>query len=862
MMNTPAYAKVRSNARRSGLAILARVFAIAALAGTSQAAAQTPPSDGYTFYVTPHSHIDVVWYWTYDKTAVVTIDILNHALDLLHRDPRFTFTQDQMVAIEPFWNSLPKSEKEFLRRMVRERRFELATGMYLQPDEAESDFESLVRQFYPALSWMEETFSAKVSTAWNVDTYGHTPQMPQLFRKAGLSNFVFMRDVLPSLEASIKSPFYWEGSDGSKILSYWLSGSYSLDWRGMGENIRRYVDHRAPGLTDILLPYGGDLYLPNETTTQIEAKIREAAGTAGVAVKKVVFCTPSQYFEMVQKSGVALPTYNNDFNPALHIQDLRGLYGERPDTKIANRRAEYTLESAEKLSSVAARFGQPYPAEKLETAWLKVVFNQDHDALPGSHIDPVDEAMMSGYGAAIETGRTALFDSMYRISRNVNTSAGKHYPFLVFNPLSFARTEAVAYTPLFKEQLTNFKLVDDEGNSVPFRTDFAGRREPNEPLSMAAIQFVARDIPAMGYRLYQLEPLGGAIQLAKPQQLEEQVTSRFFTVRFDLKTGGIRSIVRRETGEELLRDGPYQGNELVLEEEKDPDMEGMLHFTGSEVSMKQFPIDSMTETHDEIGIRIRLAGPFLSGRRQQEICLYDAIPRIDFKTELLGFPGHDGLLTAVFPLRDTGSSAWNYETHNAVTPRPDGIYYAQTFVDAQRTQGGVALFNRGMGGVQTEGSVIRLILLRSIVNYAGYYSPKASEAGSHTFEYSLYAHSGDWRNGVVQQAHSFDSPLMPFATDAHAGALPSHHSFLAVEEGQFEITALKRSEDGKSLILRGHETMGKKGKVTIAFDQAPARAWLSDLTEHAHQGVPVQTGKIQFECNSFEFVTLRLDEKP
>jgi len=841
---------------------MVKIPAVAALACALQVAGQTPPPDGYTFYVAPHSHIDVVWYWTYDQTIVVTTDILNHALDLFHRDPRFTFTQDQMVAIEPFWNSLPNSEKEFLRRMVRERRFELATGMYLQPDEAESDFESLVRQFYPALSWMESTFSTKVSTAWNVDTYGHTRQMPQLFKKAGLSNFVFMRDVLPSMQASIKSPFYWEGADGSKILSYWLSGSYSLDWRRMSENIRSFVEHRAPGLNDILLLYGGDLAVPTETTAQMEAKIRDAAGKADIPVKKIVFCTPSQYFEAVRKSGVALPTYRNDFNPPLFIQDLRGLYGERPDTKIANRRAEYLLESAEKLSSIASRFGQKYPAEKLHTGWLQVIFNQDHDALPGSHTDPVDENMMSRYGGALEAGRGALADSMYSISRNVNTSAGKHYPILVFNPLSFTRTEAVRYTPLFKEQIANFRLVDDAGNAVPVRTDFAGRREASGPLSMAAIEFVARDIPPMGYRLYQLEPLDGSIQLAKTQQPEEQVSNRFFTVGIDLKTGGIRSIVSRATGEELLQAGAYQGNELVLEEENDPDMEGMLHFAKSEVSMQRYPVDSMTGTHDEIGIRIRLGGPFLSGRRQQEIRLYNDIPRIDFKTELLGFPGHDGLLTVVFPLRAGEPTTWNYETHNAVTPRPDGIYYAQSFVDAQQSRGGVAFLNRGMGGVQAEGSLIRLILLRSITNYGGYYSPKASEAGSHTFEYSLYAHSGDWRNAVVEQAHSFDSPLMPIATDAHPGALPSHHSFVSVEEGHFEITALKRSEDGKSLIVRGHETTGTKGRVTVSFDRAPVQAWLADLTERPGSRVPVQNGRIQFDCNAFEFVTLRLEEKP
>jgi alpha-mannosidase len=73
---------------------------------------------------------------------------------------------------------------------------------------------------------------------------------------------------------------------------------------------------------------------------------------------------------------------------------------------------------------------------------------------------------------------------------------------------------------------------------------------------------------------------------------------------------------------------------------------------------------------------------------------------------------------------------------------------------------------------------------------------------------------------------------------------------------------MKRSEDGKSLILRGHELMGKRGRVTVVLDHAPTHAWLADLTERPTKRVPVQEGRIQFDCNPFEFVTLRLDEKP
>ena len=847
--------KPRDSATWFGIAVLVVLAAATGLASSPK----TP--DGYTFYVTTHSHIDVVWYWTYDQTQVMCIDIMKHALDMMRKDPRFTFTQDQMTAIEPFWNSLNSDDKAFLLRMVRERRFELAGGNYLQPDEAEPDFESLVRQYYPALGWMENTFSTKVSTAWNIDTYGHTVQMPQLFTKAGFRYFVFMRDVHPSLQASIKSPFYWEGPDGTRILSDWLSGSYSLDWRGISENLRRFVDHAAPGVDKILLLYGGDVYLPKETTSEIEAKIREGAAKANIPLKDVVFCTPSQYFEKIVSSGVTLPVYRNDFNPPLFIQDLRGLYGERPESKMNNRKAEYALESAEKFSSIASEFGLNYPFRSLHNAWLNVVFNQDHDAIPGSHTDPEEADMGSRYGGALEAGRAALADALYRISRKVDTSRADHFPFLVFNALSFSRTEAVSYTPLFKEHLTNFQLLDDTGNAVPFRAGFAGRREPGQPLSMATIEFVAKDVPAMGYRLYQLAPRDGAIQLTQLAPVQGHVRNRFFDIDIDPHTGALRSIVSKETGAELLNTASYQGNELVIQDEKDPDMEGMLHFTGSEVRMRDFPATAITSIHDNLGTRISITGPFLSGQRIQEIKLYDEIPRIDFRTRLLGFPGHDGVLTAVFPLRTGKDTILNYETHNAVTTRPDGIYYTQTFVDAGDNRSGVSFFNRGMGGVETEQGTVRLILLRSVTNYSGYYTPDASEAGSHTFEYSLYAHKADWRNGVINQAHSFASPLMHLATDPHTGTLPATNGFVSVSEGKFEVTALKRSEDGKSWILRGHETMGISNSVVLTLDRAPQRAWLSDLRERPIQPIPAQKKQIKFSCKPFEFVTLRLDTK-
>src|SRR5262249_18550936 len=156
------------------------------------------------------------------------------------------------------------------------------------------------------------------------------------------------------------------------------------------------------------------------------------------------------------------------------------------------------------------------------------------------------------------------------------------------------------------------------------------------------------------------------------------------------------------------------------------------------------------------------------------ITIYKQLPRIDFRTELRGFPGHDGMLTVVFPLRRRGHPKAEYETHNAVTQRPDGIYDAHTWVDLVVSDSGGAILNQGTGGHQIEGGIARVILLRSVTHYRGYHAPEAAEAGDHTFEYSLYPHAGDWSSsGVMEQAHSFNSPLRIISTDAHEGTLPT-----------------------------------------------------------------------------------------
>ena len=837
---------------------IALCFVLSGLLGTRNA--QAAP-DGYTIYVVPHSHIDLEWYWTYDRTEIVVIKILNQALRMLKQDPNYAFTQDELKALKPFWDNLNDADRTFLRRLVREGRFEIATGMYVQPDVAEPDYESLTRQFLLAKPWLERTLGANILTSWNIDIYGQTIQMPQLTRQGGLRYYSFTRDVPPALVPLLKSPFYWESPDGSKVLTYWQSAGYGTEAESVDKHLRTYVDQNLKGNDKIMLPWGGDRYIPNESSQQIKEEVLKAAARDGIPVRSVIVTTPHRYFEDVIKSGISIPTYHYDFNPTLFHGDLRGQYGESIEGKLAERSAEDRLESAEKFSTIASVYGLPYPADRLRTAWEKVLFNQDHGVLPGDSNDQVYDEMMSRYSAAIETGRSTLAEALYHLSRKIDTSKGGDNPFLIFNSLSYPRGELARYETQFDNlDIQNFRILDPKGHEVPFRFIATKRWTPHSRFQ-TAIEFVADQVAPLGYHLYRIEPVPGLAEAPEWRAASDEVSNRFYALRLDPATGEISSLTDRRTGTELLDTRHYQGNEVILAEEKDPDTEGPTHFTGTEIRTSQTHPDSIQEITDALGTRLRIERPFLGGRLTQEIMLYNDLPRVDFETSLLGFPGHDGMLDVVFPLQSQEKMKNYYETNNTVTERPDGIYQAQTWVDLESSGRGVAILNQGTSGYQIEQGVAKLMLLRSITHYQGYYSPQAAQAGSHTFKYSLYSHDGNWADGgVLEQAHSYNSPLHVLPTDAHQGVLPPENSFISVDKGHFEVTALKNAEQGAGFILRGYETHNKTEQVSLTLKLAVREAQRANLLERPLPATPIaiQKGTMGLTCKPSEFVTLRL----
>ncbi len=169
----------------------------------------------------------------------------------------------------------------------------------------------------------------------------------------------------------------------------------------------------------------------------------------------------------------------------------------------------------------------------------------------------------------------------------------------------------------------------------------------------------------------------------------------------------------------------------------------------------------------------------------------------------------------------------------------------------------MALLNDGKYGYSAHWQRAWLSLLRSPL----YPDPVADE-GEHHFTYSLFPHEGDWTEGnVVDEAFALNSPLV-----AHTGGEVEAWGLFTQTGVPLTLGALKRAEDDDSLILRLHESGGRRGVTELTFGMPLAAIdRVTILEESDEAAIPVEAtdnGAWRLTVRPFEIVTLRLRKGP
>jgi len=844
-----------------------------------------------------NSHIDMAWLWPWTETVEVVRNTFGTALELMREYPDFKFTASAAQAYEWIEEKYPAMFQEIQQR-VKEGRWEVIGGMWVEPDLNMPDGESLVRQILYGKRYFQQKFGVDIKIGWNPDSFGYNWQLPQVYKRSGIDYFVTQKLLWAS--EFTKFPyrlFWWQAPDGSRVLTYFPSNyANQIDPQKMARDAATYgpmmwkynggTNSAPAGALDMMYLYGVGDHGGGPTRVDLDTALHWQKGD--LVYPQINFSTATQYFADLEKnkSELRIPTWDGE----LYFQYHRGVQTTQAEEKQLNRLNEDGILNAEKLASINMLFLGQNPPPQLDEAWKNVLFNQFHDILPGSgiHINYVDAARR--YEETSRITRDVTVKILDNIASRVNSDG---VSVLVFNPLSWSRSGEVRFRAQFPTAVKAVTAVDPDGKVLPVEVLW------NFPENgLVVLHLLAENIPATGYMLIRLVPHAELSPVRSSlAATADSLENEFIRLKVDPKTGCITSLFDKRSKTEALAlpvqsegspaaspDGLPCGNLLQAFVDKPKRWDAWnidANFVNKHTDLMQADEVKLVE-NTPLRAVIRVRHHFQKSSFTQDITMYPGVPRVDVGMAADWHEQHT-LLKVAFPVSAHSDHA-TYEipfgsverptTRNTPAEQAQFEVPALRWADISDATHGFSLLNNSKYGYDARDNVLRLSLLRSPT-----WPDPETDQGEHSFTYSLYPHGGTWREALtVRQGYELNYPLMATTTGEHPGPLPAEQSLFATAEDNVVITAIKKQSpqppvqafyDGQprtvhpeegGLIIRFYEWAGKKGDIHLQLPQSGVAAWEMNLMEVAQSPMSLDSsGKVLVvPTNPYEIKTVKV----
>ena len=501
----------------------------------------------FTIRAIGNSHIDMAWLWPWTETVEVVRNTFQSVLDLMHEYPDFKFTMSSARTYEWMEEKYPAMFHEIEQR-VKEGRWEVVGGMWVEPDLNMPAGESLVRQILVGKRYFQSKFGVDIKIGWNPDSFGYNWQLPQIYKKSGMDYFVTQKLIWAHEFTYFPyKMFWWEAPDGSRLLTYfphdyaegiegahiatdlaeWAPAIYGQNTEIGPETMHLYgVGDHGGGPTRTMLDNAAQLMSPN------------------VVYPKFEFGTAQGFFDDLQKKlpSMTVPTWKDE----LYFEYHRGVFTTQAETKRRIRRNEEAMLNAEKFSSVAMLYGRPYPQEELNQAWKNLLFDHFHDIMPGSGIAvnylEAKRNLEDVNRVATEATQGALGD----ITARINTQ-GTGAPVIVFNSLSWPQTEVIETEAQLPAPAKQIEVVDAAGKPVQ------AQLLSIDPQTHRVHFLLLASTPAFGYQTYFVRAATKPTSISHPVKASaDSLENEFIRVKVDPQTGCMTSLFDKRTNTEAL----------------------------------------------------------------------------------------------------------------------------------------------------------------------------------------------------------------------------------------------------------------------------------------------------------------------
>ncbi len=858
----------------------------------SKLEALKPLFDRATFHLDGNAHIDAAWLWPWSETVDVVKRTFSTALQLMYEYPGYTYTQSAAAYNEWMAQKYPDINAGIAQR-IKEGRWEIVGGMWVEPDLNMPDGESLVRQLLVGKRWFKQAYGVDVRIGWNPDSFGYTWQLPQIYKKSGIDYFVTQKMTWNDTNQLPFKLFWWESPDGSKVLAY-----FPHDYVNTTLNPVRLSDdlktarERSPGMTELLDLYGVGDHGGGPTRAILDEGFHWAE--PGHVTPKYEFGTAQSFFSSVEKKiapqsptwnyqsiargytpppavadQVSIPTWDTE----LYLEYHRGVFTTQANLKANMRESEEEVLNAEKWASLAWLDGKSYPGAEITEDWKKVLFNQFHDLAAGSGIGVIYKDAQKDYDVVRWSTNEIKAGALETMAEQVDTTAGTKEPesasVVVFNPLGWARSGDVEVKVQLPETTRMGIRATDPARNLALGEETISA---DQQTGAAEVRVHVNDVPALGYKVVAISPETASDSLrfihVKARETASSIVLEDNAVRVavDRHTGCITSVYDgRAKFETLAPDACGNQLEFFKDTPKNYDAWNIDPGTLDQPPATIEKADSVELLQKDSGFpQIRVTRHWQSSKFVQTISISPDSELIDIDNDIDWHEQHV-LLKAAFPLAATSGFA-TYEIPYGAMERPttrnNSWEKAQFEVPAMRWadlgdgQHGLSLLNQTKFGYDAVGNVLRLTLLRSPT----WPDPEADQGHQH-FHYALYPHAGTWKDALtVRHGWEYDYPLTAVVTTAHAGTLLAEHSFASVSPDNVVLTAVKKAEDEKGLIFRVYEWAGKSTTAEFFVPPGATSATLTNLMETPEGSpLPVEGDVVKVPIHAYEILTIRVD---
>lgn len=514
--------------------------------------------EGMTFFLVFKSHFDIGYSaLARDVVHEYRTSMIDKAMDVMDRNAdkmsglRFVWTVPGWPLQQMLWEKQTPERRLRIEKAVRSGTLVTHALPYTTHTET-LEAEDLVRGLGYASSLARRYGLPLPTDAKMTDVPAHTWVLPTILRHAGVT-FFHMGGNPTNRGLKVPTLFWWEGPDGSRVLTMFSEGY------GAGIYPPKGWKHKA-WLTFV---HAGDNAGPPsaEAVGSIVRRIQEKYPKAKIRIGRM-----SDFAEAILAENPELPVVRGDMSDSW----VHGVMSNPQATALA-RRVRPMLPALETLHTQEKDWGiMPYEIDR-ELAALydqSLMYGEHTWGLANQHFVPGlegkawHEMYFSGlnpaYARMVESWkehvgyiervedrlRPEWEHELYTLAENV---AQEGFRFVVYNPLPWERSGMARFAMPTQGSIRNPCVKEvTTGRVYPLKVYGADSKRLGV--------FFAEAIPANGYRTYVLtnEPPTVAESSLKGDANGKFIENRWFKVTFDEARGCIRSIWDKTNQRELV----------------------------------------------------------------------------------------------------------------------------------------------------------------------------------------------------------------------------------------------------------------------------------------------------------------------